>query len=353
MIESPRFLDTQAMLQSSFLHSEQIESELDNGLITSSGEVYGRLDQLFEGIALQVLEITAGWHFAEESDQDTSVDEDSPYEQSDSSSEDPENNGQYYESRIDSKYDGLFSDQMVWNDEAIDSFIDAADLRTDITIVKGGALGSRKVENMGDTLAWKFIGNPMDLFSQTFGKGDALDVSVNLMTGKAEVKIHDQILYQEVKTVEDRRVEEAFVEEFNRLVKVGLNEVGVKEKSFLLSDSLYTSSVLVLSGVGVVGFGVFMKDFVTNVVKSIIHFGDLTPHITAGMLPSVSVFLVSSLLNMWLMDHMSVFDKNNRYYSSYQVLNPFKHLKDLVSMKANLATSGRSLVSLDEDSIDY
>lgn len=138
---------------------------------------------------------------------------------------------------ITPEYNGNLSQNMEWQFDTLRSFVNAADLRTDVHIRKGNKGSDSNYVNLGQVLAYKHVGDPLDL-TRSPKKPSLSETITNIDTGQAAIYVNDELLtnavIEEGKGTFDGRL---FVEKFNSLVIDGLNNVLRTEKGHMATMS--------------------------------------------------------------------------------------------------------------------
>lgn len=168
--------------------------------------------------------------------------------------------------RIIPAYNGVLAQSLSWNQERLDAVARGSDLRTTITIREGDACEQRSYEDLGETLAWKRLANPLDLFRIAIGKRRQVEVGPIFPEGMADVFINHQLVMEEVMKRRPGRLDERLLaKSFDKLTRQGINNILAREKLMMATTSgVLTSVGLTFLGIGAGLANLFFQGAVTG-----------------------------------------------------------------------------------------
>jgi hypothetical protein len=154
---------------------------------------------------------------------------------------------------ITPNYQGTLSDNLIWNSEILNKFSWLSSLRTNITIKEGEVRPTNNYETLGDTLAWKGVGNPLDLFKTSVSRNGYVDVVFNPNEPSAEVRLNHYLIANDIQQASRKKFDQQeFVKRLNSATQDGIIRVLAKEKQSRTLMSALTlgldSSMLLLLG---------------------------------------------------------------------------------------------------------
>lgn len=149
-------------------------------------------------------------------------------------------------------YNGVLAQSLFWNQERLNAVARGSDLRTTITIREGGVREQISYENLGETLAWKRLANPSDLFRIDIGKRRQIEVGPIFPAGKADIFVNHQLVMEEVMERRPGRLDERLLaQSFDRLTRQGINNILAREKLVMATRSGISTSIdLTFLGIG-------------------------------------------------------------------------------------------------------
>lgn len=155
-------------------------------------------------------------------------------------------------------YDGVLSRQLDWQDRVLDEFARRANLESRIIIKRGDNRPEVNYTVVGETLAWRRFANPLDFFALLLRRRKDVETVANSQIAKAEIRVHDQVIAEEIGNQAGRFSNEQFVDRLNLAVKYGLTAINKWEKSqelklTLAIDGLLTATTGIAAGLGYTG----------------------------------------------------------------------------------------------------
>lgn len=150
--------------------------------------------------------------------------------------------------KISVEYAGNFSTLMKWNTGLLASLEKVADLRTRITIQNGSRTERTNIQQLGDTLVVKRVGDVSDIF-RIKEIAPELEVKTDFVSGSAAIVIHDQVLRNRLPKEKQLDPQE-FAVKVDKLVVQGLLNVIQQEKSMQSLMAIYSDVKTLLEFAG-------------------------------------------------------------------------------------------------------
>lgn len=147
--------------------------------------------------------------------------------------------------KISVAYDGILSQQLDWRQPVLDEFAKRTDLETQVIIKRGDSRPQTNYTVIGETLAWRRFANPLDIFASLLKRRKDVETIASSQIARAEIRVHDQIIADEVRNQTDRFSSKQFVDHLNVAVKKGLADINRWEKKQALKLVLTIDGILV------------------------------------------------------------------------------------------------------------
>lgn len=252
-------------------------------------------------------------------------------------------------------YNGVLAQSLSWNQERLDAIARRSDLRTTITIREGDAREEATYENLGETLAWKKLVNPADLFRIGIKRRRQVEVSPIFPGGKADVYVNHQLVMQEVMEARQGRFDEKlFAQTFDKLTRQGINSVLAREKLIMAARSgIIMGTDLTFLGLGAGLANLLFQGTLTGILfqppteplswnhevldSYVFYYGSRFIEGALGL--RAAVIDVNIVLDM-VKSSREARSSNNPYQSGFNdIYNPLKPMKDYLQSYILLKTT--------------
>lgn len=268
-------------------------------------------------------------------------------------------------SKIRVQYQGNFADRLVWNMPALMQFANMARLDTSVVIREGNLNRRNEVESMGDTLVWKAVKSPADLFARIPRSSAPVPFVEIFFSEQREsaLQINHRIITDFVQEKSKGPFEEAlFVASVDSSVKAGLGMLLALEKRNLTAYATATQALGVvtksielfgtgleigaLGGFSYLSYVLAKGDFSNYLLQSGILTNFTDYFIVRVWEVGVAIFNTVGVIGLARDFHSINLARN---YSFRSTESPFSHVKDFVNGHRFLTNSRLRTVLLSPD----
>lgn len=265
------------------------------------------------------------------------------------------------------EYEGTLAKWLEWNTPVLRQFANTARLQTPVVITAGETNERKQIESMGDTLVWKRVKSPMDLFARVprSSAQDPLVEIIYLEGTESMIKINHRVITGFVQEKSKGPFEkELFVASVDSSVKAGLGMLlALEKRNLTVYATLAGSLEVVAKSIELSGAGVAIGSIVgLSYLSYLLAKGDMSNSLLQlGMLNNfASYFFVRSLefgsaiVTAFGTISLAEFfwaTKSERNRSTHSTESPLSHIKDFVAGYRILTNSRLRTVSLSQDII--